>query len=253
MFLDSDATANKVLEKLTAGESFIKLAKEFSTEDFTKEKSGELGWLLEGLSNLVNGKFGSSKLNDLVFTTAPGMVSKATYDPSVIRNGGYWLFEVVERDNVKGSHIRGILLGSETEANEVKAKLKGGADFAVLAKEKSQHLESKDSGGDLGWKQKGQATDVIGKSAFELAVKVLSDPVADPDAKIKGGYWLVKALEKNDNREIEKSARDALKTTAFDNWIQEERKTSTIETYLDDAQKSWAVDYALKKIGTSKK
>ncbi len=147
-------TANKVLEKLTAGESFIKLAKEFSTESFTKEKSGELGWLLEGLSNLENGKFSNSKLNDLVFTTAPGTVSKPTLDPSVSRNGGYWLFEVVERDNEKGSHIRGILLGSEEEANEVKAKLKSGSDFAELAKEKSQHLESKGSGGRSGMEAK---------------------------------------------------------------------------------------------------
>jgi parvulin-like peptidyl-prolyl isomerase len=252
MFLDSEQNANKVLEKLAGGESFIRLAKEFSVEDITKEKSGELGWLMEGLADLANGKFSASKLNELVFSTAPGTISKATLDPSVAKNGGYWIFEVIERDAEKGNHIRGILLGSESEANEVKTKIKAGTDFAELAKEKSQHPESKTAGGDLGWKQKVQATDVIGKAAVDLPVKVLSDPIVDSAAKTKGGYWLVKILEKNDNKEIEKSARDRLKGVAFDEWVQEVRKTSTIETYLDDNQKSWAVNYTLKKIGTIK-
>jgi parvulin-like peptidyl-prolyl isomerase len=252
MFLDSEEAANKILEKLAGGESFIRLAKEFSVEDTTKEKSGELGWLMEGLTDLANGKFSASKLNELVFTTALGTVSKATLDPSVTKNGGYWIFEVVERDTEKGNHIRGILLGSQTEANEAKTKVKSGTDFAELAKEKSQHLDSKSLGGDLGWKQKVQATDVIGKAAVDLPVKVLSDPIFDSVAKTKGGYWLVKIVEKSDNKEIEKSARDRLKVAAFDGWVQEVRKTSTVEQYLDDAQKSWAVNYTLKKIGTIK-
>jgi parvulin-like peptidyl-prolyl isomerase len=252
MFLDSEEAANKVLEKLAGGESFIRLAKELSVEDTTKEKSGELGWLMEGLTDLASGKFSTSKLNELVFTTAPGAVSKATLDPSVTKNGGYWIFEVVERDTEKGNHIRGILLGSQAEANEAKTKIKSGTDFAALAKETSQHLDSKSLGGDLGWKQKVQATDVIGKAALDLPLKVLSDPIPDTTVKTKGGYWLVKILEKNDNKEIEKNARDRLKGAAFDEWVQEVRKTSTIEQYLDDTQKSWAVNYTLKKIGTIK-
>jgi len=252
MFVDSEQTANKVLERLGAGESFIKLAKEFSVEDLTKEKSGELGWLMEGLVNLADGKYSKSKLNDLVFATTPGTVSKATSDLSITKSGGYWLFEVTERDVEKGSHIRGILTGSEAEANNAKAKIKAGTDFAEVAKEISQN-DKKNSGGDLGWKQKQQATDVIGKAAIDLPLNTLSDPIFDSTAKTIGGYWLVKTLEKNDNKEIEKSARDKLKTAAFDEWVQEVRKTSTIQQYLDDSQKAWAVDYTLKKIGTTKK
>ncbi len=82
---------------------------------------------------------------------------------------------------------------------------------------------------------------------------MLSDPVFDSTVKTNGGYWLVKILEKNDNKEIEKSVRDQMKAAAFDAWVQEVRKTSTIEQYLDNSQKSWALNYALKQIGTTKK
>jgi parvulin-like peptidyl-prolyl isomerase len=253
MFLESLEAASQVADRIGDGESFIKLAKEFSVEDFTKEKSGELGWLLPGLSGLASGKFSNSQLGDIAFSTAAGTVSKPTYDPSVIKAGGYWLLEVTEKDKDQSSHIRGILLGSDSEALEVKSKLKAGADFAALAKDKSQHLESKEFAGDLGWKQKAQATDVIGKAAFELSINVLSDPIRDSSVRTKGGYWLVKVAELNDNRQIDKEIREQLKSKAFDDWVQEERKSSTIERYLTEDLKAWAIDYTLKNMGSVKK
>jgi parvulin-like peptidyl-prolyl isomerase len=253
MFLESLEAANQIAGRIGDGESFIKLAKEFSVEDFTKEKSGELGWLLPGLSGLASGKFTNSQLSDIAFSTAAGTVSKPTYDPSLIKAGGYWILEVTEKDKDQSSRIRGILLGSDSEALEVKSKLKAGADFAALAKDKSQHLESKEFAGDLGWKQKAQATDVIGKAAFELTLNVLSDPIRDSSVRTKGGYWLVKVTEVNDNRQIDKEIREQLKSKAFDDWVQEERKSSTIDKYLTEDLKAWAVDYTLKNMGSAKK
>lgn len=253
MFLESADVADEVLSKITNSESFLQLAKRFSAEDFTKEKSGEVGWIVDGLANVAGGKFGNSLLDDITFSTAAGAISKPTYDPSVMKAGGYWLVEVIERDKDKSNHLRGILLGSESEAFEVKAKLNGGADFAALAKEKSQHLESKEFGGDLGWVQKGYGSDIVVKAAFELPLKTLSDPLLDKSVRTKGGYWLVKVIERDDNKQLDKDAREQLKAKAFQDWLEEQEKSSTIEQYLDGKGKAWAVDYTLKKLGGNKK
>ena len=253
MFLESADVADEVLSKITNSESFLQLAKRFSAEDFTKEKSGEVGWIVDGLANVAGGKFGNSLLDDITFSTASGTISKPTYDPSVMKAGGYWLVEVIERDKDKSNHLRGILFGSESEAFEVKAKLNGGADFAALAKEKSQHLESKEFGGDLGWVQKGYGSDIVVKAAFELPLKTLSDPLLDKSVRTKGGYWLVKVIERDDNKQLDKDAREQLKAKAFQDWLEEQEKSSTIEQYLDEKGKAWAVDYTLKKLGGNKK
>ena len=254
MFLESEDIAVDVLSKITNDkESFLQLAKRYSVEDFTKEKSGEVGWIVDGLTNVAGGKLSNSLLDDIAFSTGAGMISKPTYDPSVMKEGGYWLLEVIERDKDKGSHLRGILLGSESEAFEVKAKLNGGADFVAMAKEKSQHLESKEFGGDLGWVQKGYGNDIVVKVALEFPLKTLSDPLLDKSVRTKGGYWLVKVLERDDNRPLDKDTREQLKAKAFQGWVEEQEKSSTIERYLDNKSRAWAIDYTIKKIGGKKK
>jgi len=251
MFLPSEDVANEVLSKLNDGESFIKLAKEFSVEETTKEKSGELGWLLEGLVGPTGAKFSGSLLGDIAFSTAPGMLSKPTYDSSITKNGGYWLFEVIERNEDQSSHIRGILLGTEKDAMEVRTKLQDGADFAEVAKELSLHSETKDFGGDLGWVQQGQdyGDAVVIKAALDMPVGVISEPIYDETFETNGGYWLVKVLDKSNDKEIDEATREELIKKAFQDWLDEQRNKSTIELYLDDEQRVWAVDYVLKKQG----
>ena len=64
-------------------------------------------------------------------------------------------------------HARHILLETESKAKEVIAELKGGADFAELAKERSTG-PSKDQGGDLGYFTKGQMVPAFTEAAFAL-------------------------------------------------------------------------------------
>lgn len=254
MFLETEKVVEQIINMLNKGEDFSKLAKEFSVEDFIKEKSGEIGWLLEGQPSLVGGgKFSDSLLNNVAFSTASGMLSKPTYDSSVLKKGGYWILEVTERDKEQSNHVRGILVGSDNDAMEVRRRLNNGEDFATVAKEISQHLESKDFGGDLGWVQKGYGNEVVVKAAFDLSIGVPSEPLRDETAKTKGGYWLVRVLEKDDKRQVDEDTREQLKGKVFQDWMEEQINTSTIEQYLDEKQKAWAVDYTLKKLGVSKK
>lgn len=250
MFLDSKTLADDLISKLSGGIAFSELAKEFSREQYTREKSGELGWLLEGATYIANGKFSDSLLGEIAFSTAAGTLSMPIYDSTVSKSGGYWLLKVTEIDAEKNRRqVSGILAGTVEEAAEIKRNLDEGGNFITLAKEKSQHPGSKDLGGDLGWIQKGQGNEVIATQAFSLSLEIVSEPIYDNSVITNGGYWLVKVLEREENRKIEDDIRQQMINKLFQDWLEEQYKTSTIEQYLNEEQKNWALDYTLKKLG----
>ncbi len=79
--------------------------------------------------------------------------------------------------NEEEVHARHILVATEDEAKAILAQLKGGADFAALAKEKSKDPGSAENGGDLGYFTKEQMVPEFAEVAFKLDKGQLSDPV----------------------------------------------------------------------------
>lgn len=79
------------------------------------------------------------------------------------------------------------------QAEEVLKKIKGGADFARLAKEFSQDPGSKEGGGDLGFFSRGQMVRPFEEAAFSLKPGQVSDPVRSPF-----GYHIIKAEERQE-------------------------------------------------------
>jgi peptidyl-prolyl cis-trans isomerase C len=71
-------------------------------------------------------------------------------------------------------HARHILVGSEDEAKKIIAQLKGGADFAQLAKEHSTDPGAA-QGGDLGWFKKGDMLPEFSAAAFALQPGQITD------------------------------------------------------------------------------
>jgi peptidyl-prolyl cis-trans isomerase C len=69
------------------------------------------------------------------------------------------------QDEVKASHI---LVESEAEAKDIIAKLKGGADFAQLAKDKSKDKAAAAQGGDLGYFTKDAMVGPFADAAFAM-------------------------------------------------------------------------------------
>jgi peptidyl-prolyl cis-trans isomerase C len=104
---------------------------------------------------------------------------KQTYNDAVKSMGG--------QEEVRARHI---LVEKEDEANAIAEQLKGGADFATLAKEKSKDPGATD-GGDLGYFTKDQMVPEFADVAFKMYPGQLSNPV-----KSQFGWHIIKVEDK---------------------------------------------------------
>ncbi len=87
-------------------------------------------------------------------------------------------------------HARHILVESEDEAKAIAEQLKGGADFATLAKEKSKDPGAAE-GGDLGYFVKDQMVPEFAEVAFKMYPGQVSNPV-----KTQFGWHIIKLEDK---------------------------------------------------------
>ncbi len=105
-------------------------------------------------------------------------------------------------ERVKASHIlitedaAGLTLAAlssgEALARDILAKVRGGADFASLAKQYSKDPGSGSKGGDLGWFERGQMVREFENAAFALPKGGISDIV-----KTQYGYHIIKVTDKD--------------------------------------------------------
>ena len=102
-----------------------------------------------------------------------------TYNDAVRSMGG--------QEEVRARHI---LVETEEEAKAILEQIKGGADFAALAKEKSKDPGAAD-GGDLGYFTKDQMVPEFAEVAFKMYPGQLSNPV-----KTQFGWHLIKLEDK---------------------------------------------------------
>jgi peptidyl-prolyl cis-trans isomerase C len=96
---------------------------------------------------------------------------------------------VTPEDEVRARHI---LVESEDEAKALIAQLRGGADFATIAKEKSKDPGGAANGGDLGFFSKAQMVPEFAEAAFAMQAGQLSEaPV-----KTQFGWHIIKVEER---------------------------------------------------------
>ncbi len=240
MLLESESQAVEVRAMLESGEDFIELAGELTLENFSKKKSGDLDWRPKGILPIF---LGSSFPEEQVFELEAGELSQPIYEEEKVKDVGYWLIEVLERkEDTDEAHVRAILLGDKEEAQEVKNKLEAGEDFATVSFE---HTQTYEKGGDFGWLTPG-----IGSSAFdefvfnaETELNMVSEPIRDEETSTEGGYWLIKVVGIDDDKEITDEDRDLLKATAYNDWVSEQwDKGEVDDSYLDYDKKLWAVE-----------
>jgi parvulin-like peptidyl-prolyl isomerase len=245
MFLESESQVSEVRARLEAGEDFGQLAGELSLNTSSKEAKGDLGWQPEGILSLV---LGTPVLDEYAFSAEAGALSQPILDESRTKEVGYWLIKVLERDEEEQTaQVKVILLGSEQEASEVRARLEAGEDFATLAEELSQHVESKNSGGDFEALRE-MMSPAFSDFAFSSELDVLSQPIRDDTVSTKGGYWLVKVSEIDNNRQITDVDRSLLKADTLNKWLDElfNDPENKVEDYLDVEKKLFAVSHVLR-------
>ena len=248
MFLESESQVTEVRARLENGEDFGELAVELSLENLSKADGGDLGWYPRGiLSELL----ATPILEDYAFTADVGVLSPPLYDEAKIKGVGYWVVEVLERDEEEEEvYVQAMLLGSEQEAQEVIARLEDGEDFGELAEELSQDEDSKRKGGDLGWLTPEEVASLLEDFIFNSEPGTLSEPIRDDGLQTEGGYWLVTVVDRDDNRKIEDGERDFLKRKALDEWVSSlwDNPENEVEDYLDSEKIAWARDKAMGSI-----
>ncbi len=233
MLAESEEVADEVVTRIEAGGNFTVLVEEFSCNSTIE---GDLGWLPEELMP-------NTLIADAAFNLTPGEVSQPIYDETATKNVGYWLIEVTGRQDGE-VEARAMLLGSEAEAERVKAELVS-ENFSSLAEEYSQH-ESKDEGGELGLlKQGDMGSEAFDQVAFNIPVNEVSEPVKDESVQTTGGYWLVMVVDRGEHQ-LETEVREGLRDKHLNDWFEEWKENSTIENLLDEEKKTWAVNEVLK-------
>jgi hypothetical protein len=239
MFLDSKAMVNDRKQKLTLGENFTQMASQFSVESYSKSVKGYLGWIPKGYEDYALSQLKGAALKDVIFTLQPKTLSDAIYDSSIEKAYGFWVIQLLEKDDAKGYHGRGILLPAKEQAEDIRAQLLSGGDWDNLAKQYSQ-AEGKDSGADLGWILPGAANSMVVRLLSGQQPNQISEVIRDETAKTSGGYWLVRVIDLQD-RPLNASIHQTLSQECLDNWIQGLEKDAKIENLLDQKQKDLAV------------
>jgi len=150
--------------------------------------------------------------------------------------------------NEEEVHARHILVPTEDEAKAILAQLKGGADFAALAKEKSKDPGAAE-GGDLGYFTKEQMVPEFAEVAFKLGKGQFSDPV-----KTQFGWHIIKVEDKRTRptptfEQVKPQIENYVAHRAQAEMVENLRKSATVER-LD---KPAAADPSLNPAAPAKK
>ncbi len=137
-------------------------------------------------------------------------------------------------------HYRQIRVAAQTDADQIKTEVEGGADFAALAQERSTDEATKGAGGDAGWVPRGFLSQATEDVIFALEPNgLVVAPAAD-------GVYVYQLLEKAADREIDPGQRDALIQRSFDNWLEDKQKDLEVkQPVVSDQEKlNWVIAHA---------
>ncbi len=230
MLLESAAQAELVKERLAAGETFSDIAAELSLDSTTVTNKGDMGFHPEGI---LNGQLSATGLEEAVFAANKGDLA-FIYDENKSKQLGYWIIKVTERkteNDVLKAQTYGILVPTIEEAEEVRAKLLAGEEFAALVTEYSQDATTNttEKAGDLGLLSLGTSTGAYVAYAFDENIPVgeISTPILTRDSSTTGAYWLYQVAEVEADRAFSDTDTDTLINTAFSEWLQDVKEDTS--------------------------
>jgi foldase protein PrsA len=140
--------------------------------------------------------------------------------------------------NVEQIQVQAMLLGTEGEALEVRDRWNEGEEFSQLIDDYSP-LQNYDEE----WLPRGIESSVFDEAAFSLGLDELSQPIQQEDLIRQSGYWLIKILDKEEDRPLSDENRGILVGEAFSDWFEKEKEENQIDNYLDSEKILWALDH----------
>jgi hypothetical protein len=255
MMVESESVAMEARDRLVNGENFSTLVAEYAQNYYSKNNDGDFGW--HGASMLEE-ELGSLIPVDYAFGAEPGDISPPLSDNESYKSIGYWLIKVADRTGENSSTVQALYLSSNEQALEIKARLEAGDDLAALADEYSQYTQSKEKHGDLGVMTRADNTTTVVTAAFDgyvfntaTELGVWSDPISDTVYSTQGGCWLVKVVEKEDNRPLSDDDRSYLIDKAYNEWINNiwlKHSADIDKSGLSDIL-TWALERVNKELG----
>ncbi|MFC2006197.1 peptidylprolyl isomerase [Chloroflexota bacterium] len=143
---------------------------------------------------------------------------------------------LAERVSTVAEHVylHAILLEEYDDAENVKARLEAGEDFAKIAREVSIDEEAREKGGDIGWISRGIMGYGYDEDVFNLDIDDISEILPSPE-----GYYIVMISEKAVSRELDEDSLQQLRDSTLEKWLNEERRTHEIKYNFNSEINAW--------------
>ena len=155
-----------------------------------------------------------------------GLVEKKVTDKAI-----HDLYDstVASAKSTEEYRARHILVETEDEAKEIVKQIKGGKDFAAVAKEKSKDTGSAKNGGDLGWFVADMMVPEFSKAAIALKNGEVSAPV-----KSQFGWHVIQTQERRKQappkfEEVKENLAQQLRQQAQQEIVTKVKATAKIE------------------------
>ena len=233
----AEQRADNILVRLRNGENFSEIAISES-DGQTALEGGDIGWRSLGqIPSLFLDSVKTMQVNDV---------------SDLIRSsGGFHIVKLLEkrgdeRHLVEQTKARHILIKPDTvnpdeevlvRIQQLEIRLRGGEDFASLARSNSQDTLSAAKGGSLGWLNKGDTVPEFEEALEDLEPGEISKPV-----KTMFGWHLVQVQERRTHDSTEDYERSKVKSLIrsrkYDEelflWLRRLRDESYVEYRIDD-------------------
>jgi hypothetical protein len=257
MMVESESVGWEVHDKLANGDNFTELNDQYALNDYSKNTNqGDYGWHPRDILQTQTKSFIPI---DWALGAQVGDISPPLTDNESTKQYGYWLINVTARSQEGEAQVQALLLSSRDQAMDIKARLESGDDLSTLADTYSQYSPSQQGHGDLGLIPPPESENATSVSkAFDqytfdntTMLNQWSDPIPDDAFTTKGGYWIVKVAEKEDNRPLSDEDRSSLINTAYSNWVSQlwMQYATVIDTRgMTEAVRKQAVDRATKEL-----
>ena len=232
VLVSSEELANKILNRISEGEDFSNLAKQYSTNSLAS-KGGEMGWRnLADLPSLFAIELKNKK---------KGYISRPLKGGS-----GFYILKIEDKrgDLVRFEEqwsARHILMMptklrdktfTKKELEEVRIRALEGEDFSLLAKEFSEDPGSASRGGDLDWLSVGETAPAFEKMMLETPLMELS-PVFESEF----GFHFLQVLDKRTEDLTEEMIKDRaygiLFSQKYDEELENTLRTMRAEAFVE--------------------